>query len=85
MANVLMSDELTINVKHGENTVSVQACYGDYFKVVYEKALEAFGIAPLEGTKYALYEQTGEKLPKTAQIYNNAEISDGSTIELKAR
>lgn len=85
MANVLMTDELTIKVKFGEEEADIRVCYGDYFKLVYEKAFEAFGIPALDAVKYGLYEKTGEKLPKSAQIYNNAEISDGAVVEMRAR
>lgn len=85
MANVLMTDKLTVTVKYGEQETQITAVYGDYFKVLYEKSYEAFGIPLADRPKFGLYEITGEKLPKSAQIYNNAEMSDGSVVELRAR
>lgn len=85
MAGVLMKDELTIIVRNGNEEQAFTMCYGDYFKALYEKVYEAYGIDKLDQPKYAIYEPSGMKLPKTAQIYNVAEVSDGIICELKQR
>lgn len=82
---VLMTDELTINVKFQDKQEPIVVCYGDYFKDLYEKAYELFGIELMDRAKYAIYEPAGTKLPKTAQIYNVAEVSDGIVVELRQR
>ena len=85
VAGVLMTDTLVITVKYGEQEQGFEMCYGDYFKALYEKVFEAYGIEKMEQPKFGIYEPTGAKLPKTAQIYNVAEVSDGIICELKSR
>lgn len=82
---VLMTDELTLNVAYDGKTTPITLCYGDYFKALYERAYAEFGIEPLDQARFAIYEPSGSKLPKTAQIYNVAEVSDGITVQLKLR
>lgn len=82
---VLMTDELTIGVEKDGVRKDITVCYGDYFKALYEKAFEEFGIEPMDQPTYGLYEPDGAKLPKSAQIYNTAEVSDGVVVELRKR
>lgn len=85
MANLLATDELTIIVKFEEKEEKITVVYGDFFKAVYEKSFEAFEIPALDAPKYALFQENGTRLPKSARIYDNAEISDGTTVELKLK
>ena len=85
MANLLATDELTINVKYGDSEEKIRVVYGDFFKAVYEKSFAVFEISDLDAPKYALFQDNGTRLPKSARIYDNAEVSDGCTVELKLK
>lgn len=85
MDNVLLTDSLTLVVRYGEREAEVTVVYGDFFKKVYDACIELFGIDAQEAAQYALFQENGTRLPKPARIYDNAEISDRSIVELRRR
>ena len=85
MAGVLETDALTVKVLYEDKSADIQVFYKDFFKAIMDKAFEEFGVEKLEQAKYALFDEKGERVPKIAKIYDNAEISDGSVLVLKPR
>ena len=85
MAKVLATDELTVIVKFEDREEKVTAVYNDFFKVIHEKCCELFGIEAGDARKYALFQENGTRVPNTSRIYDNAEVSDGTTLIFKPR
>lgn len=81
----LPTDKVVLVLEHEGQTVEAEFMYGDFFSVVYAKALDAFGISLADQAKYALFDQTGSRVPKTTKMMDNAEIVDGCKLILRPR
>lgn len=85
MANILPAETLHINVEFNDRVVQMEFVFGDFFKAIYDKCFDVFGIDNAEQAKYALFQDNGARLPKAARIYDNMEIVDGCTIYLRLK
>lgn len=76
--------DFTLNVKFGDETKAFIFNFDDFFKVVYAKALESFGIPESDAVKYVL-KYDGKPCFKSVRIYDFAEIVDNSTVSLEIK